>query len=134
MNAGIRLLRLRGGGACLRHVRIGMRHRAELRNDQRQGGDDREAQLQTMLQSWQGLNLKDDEGMLALRAPIRNCFTQICARRVTFGDAAQRGGQRMRCAAILISVRSRVVTSISARPSLISVHGSGKLSGTTEIT
>jgi hypothetical protein len=61
MNAGTRLLRLRRGGACLRHVRIGMRHRAELRNDQRQSGDDREAQPQAMLQSLQKLNLKDDD-------------------------------------------------------------------------
>jgi hypothetical protein len=57
-----------------------MRHRAELREDQRQGGDDRETQLQTMLQFWQRLNLKDDAGMLALRAPIRNCFTEIGVR------------------------------------------------------
>jgi hypothetical protein len=80
MNAGTRLLRR--NSSCLRHVRIGMRHRAELRYDERQGGDDREAQLQ-MLQSCQGRYLKDDARMLALRAPIRNCFTQISARRVS---------------------------------------------------
>lgn len=77
MNAGIRLRR--GDSPCFRHMCIGVRHRAELRDDEREGGDEREAQLQTMFQSCQRLNLKSDAAMLALHAPIRNCFTQIHA-------------------------------------------------------
>src|SRR5258708_38075531 len=43
-------------------------------------------------------------------------------------------GQRGRCAAMPISVRPRVMTSTSERPSLTRVHGSGRLSGITVMT
>ena len=67
MSVGSRLLR--GDSPCFRHVRIGMRHRTELRDEQRECGDDREAQPKAMFQSWQRLNLKSDAGdVITVRA------------------------------------------------------------------
>lgn len=85
MNGGCGLLPgsglLRRNRPGLRYVRVGMGHRAQLRDHQRKSGNDCEAQPYTAIQSGHWRHLKNDAGMLAPVAQIRNCFTQIGMRR-----------------------------------------------------
>lgn len=45
---------MRGGGSEIGDMRIGMRHRPELGNQQRDRGDDRDAKLESMEECSQG--------------------------------------------------------------------------------
>ena len=45
---------LRGDRRLLGRMRIGVRHRADLGEEQRQRGNERDAKLDAFVQSWQG--------------------------------------------------------------------------------
>ena len=83
----------------LRHVRVGVSHRPQLRDHQRQGGNDCETQPYTAIQSGHSRHLnrhlKNDAGMLAPVAQIRNCFTQISMRRGARLDAKPAHGRQI---------------------------------------
>jgi hypothetical protein len=99
MDAGTRLLRCNSSRS--RRVRISMRHGAELRDDERQGGDDRETQLLTMLQSCQGSYLKVDlrdastgRANTELLHTIRRAARRICdATLIAFARKLRWGRQ-----------------------------------------
>jgi hypothetical protein len=68
-------LLLRGFGARLRDVRIGMRHRAQLRDYQRQGRNYCKTQPQTMLQLWQRPHLRNSHGNPSTARANTECFS-----------------------------------------------------------